>query len=480
MRLVFSYFVLIFLFSSCKKDVGQVNYGEYPAQIGKIINNSCAVSGCHNAQSYIAASSYNLESWESMFKGSKSGSPVIPFSSRFSSLCPLINTYADLGIQSTPVMPLNRTPLSYEQVKSVKDWIDAGAPDINGNIKWGDNPLRKKLYACNQGCDVITVFDSETQLPIRYIEVGNKNGVTEAPHQVRVSPDGKYWYVIFINSNIMQKFNCSDDSYVASIPLTPMAAGTGITDAYNWNTFVISNDSKRAYCVSWSTFGAVNAVDLENHKLLHYLAVGDNPHAITINFDNTKIYVGAQSGNFINEIDTALSSINPFSLDGSFPSGTSVIDAHDIILSAQNNSLVITCQKSKDVRVFSLATNSVTQIISLGLYIPQEIVYSPATNQYYVTCNDDVSSAIYKIDATSYVATKLNVGYQVHGLCTDEKKKILYVLSRNTQSTGPPSHHTSVCAGRNGFVNFIDMKTFTLMNMKYEMSVDPYFINPRP
>ena len=62
----------------------------------------------------------------------------------------------------------------------------------------------------------------------------------------------------------------------------------------------------------------------------------------------------------------------------------------------------------------------------------------------------------------------------------DEKKKIIYVLSRNTQSTGPPPHHSSLCAGRNGFVNFIDLKTFTLTTKKYELSVDPYFINPRP
>jgi hypothetical protein len=38
---------------------------------------------------------------------------------------------------------------------------------------WSDNPNRKKYYVLNQGCDVVTVFDAETQLPMRYITVGN-------------------------------------------------------------------------------------------------------------------------------------------------------------------------------------------------------------------------------------------------------------------------------------------------------------------
>ena len=29
-------------------------------------------------------------------------------------------------------------------VRTIKKWIDNGAPDINGKIKWADNPNRKK------------------------------------------------------------------------------------------------------------------------------------------------------------------------------------------------------------------------------------------------------------------------------------------------------------------------------------------------
>src|SRR5688572_2528647 len=134
---------LLFL-SDCRKDKGLAIYGSYPNEIGKIMVLKCAVSGCHNDASYIAAADLNLSTWQNLFKGSNSGSPVIPFRSDFSSLCYFINTYPELGPTNVPTMPLNAEKLSKEEVQAVKDWINEGAPDINGNIKWADNPNRKK------------------------------------------------------------------------------------------------------------------------------------------------------------------------------------------------------------------------------------------------------------------------------------------------------------------------------------------------
>lgn len=477
------FFIVFFI--SCKKDVGYVNKGDYPKEIGMIISKGCAVSGCHNSKSFEAASGYNLETWNDMFAGSRSGSPVIPFSSRFSSLCYYVNTYAELGLQNTPTMPLNKPALSFEEVKKIKTWIEDGAPDINGNIKWADNPARKKLYAVNQGCDVVTVFDAATQLPMRFIEVGNKPNVTEAPHQVRVSPDGKYWYVIFINNNIMQKFKCSDDSYVGEIPLSPLAAGTGITNALDWNTFVITKDSKRAYCVSWTPSGCIAAVDLEKQKLIHFIG-GQNyyPHAIALDGTDENLYVGAQTGNFMVKFDTAFSVSNQISLEnGPINTGTS-LDPHDILL-GPNNKLLITCQKSNEVRVYDITANLVTNTISTGVY-PQEIVYSPLVNSYFVTCSEDNTTfpgkvgVVSKINAGDYSVTNIQVGHQPHGIAIEESKRLIYVVSRNKSTNGPAPHHTSQCAGQNGFVNFVDLFSFTVLPKRYELSVDPYFIFTRP
>ena len=477
--------ILIFIiFISCKKDVGKINYGNYPADVGKIIANSCATSGCHNGVSYLSSGKLNLQSWVSMFAGSSSGSPVIPYNSKHSNLCYYINTYAELGLQNVPTMPLNKNPLTFDQVKLINEWINAGAPDVNGNVMWADNSQRKKLYAVNQGCDVVTVFDAETQLPMRYINVGNKVTI-ESPHQVRVSPDGQYWYVNFINSNILQKFRCSDDSYVGDIPLTPLAAGTGIDDAFYWNTFTISNDSKKAYCVSYQNSGKVSAVDLENRKLLYYIGGFVNPHGIVLNADNTKMYITAQSGNYITEFDTAFSSYTKYSLTNDPPIDyANPLFIHDIILSPNPNEIAVTCQLTNQVRIFNTLTHSVTATITTGL-LPQEIVYSAKANSYFITCQDDSllfpksHGVVTKINASNFAVQNVACGFQPHGIAIDDAKNLIYVLSRNVTDDGPVPHHTSACGGRNGFVSFIDLNSFTLLSKKYELSADPYFIAPR-
>lgn len=480
----FIYLFFLFLLVSCKRDIGKANFGNYPNEVGKIMVNKCATSGCHNELSYKAAAGLNLSSWEKLFEGATNGSAVIPYSSKFSYLCNFINVYSDLGPISEPTMPLNAESLSRDEVQLMIDWINNGAPDVNGNIKWADNPLRKKVYAVNQGCDVVTVIDSETQLPIRYIEVGNKAG-PDTPHSVRVSPDGQYWYVVFINNNVMQKFRCSDDTYVGDIPLTPKAAGINPNvDGFDWNTMVISKDSKRAYCVSWVQSGRVAAVDLVNRKLLHYMPNLNYPHGIALNDAQDSIYVASQTGNYISVIDSAFGFKDEFSIEAAPVNYNSSLDIHEMILSHDKQDLIVTCQKTNEVRKFNLATRQVT-VFSTGKY-PQEIVYSPSTHQYFVSCPYDSTTfagnmgmvAQFNEQLTS--STNIKVGSQPHGIGVDENKKLLYVVSRNLSANGPAPHHTNVCGNRNGFLNLIDMTTLKVLTKKTELSSDPYYVFARP
>jgi DNA-binding beta-propeller fold protein YncE len=359
-------------------------------------------------------------------------------------------------------------------------WINAGAPDVNGTIAFSGAAV-KKLYAVNQGCDVVTVFDSETHLPIRYIEVGSGKST---PHQVRVAPDGKFWYVLFLNSNVMKKYRCSDDNFVADIPLTPLAAKTGTQNALDWNTFVISDDGKRAYCVSWTAVGAVSTVDLMNHRLIRMSPGWNYPHGICLSKDGAKIYLAAQTGNYISEIDSAfnLSTLNEYALDGSQVSSVSSLDPHDMGLNEAGNRLYVTCQKSNEVIVFDLISKSSVARIQTPYY-PQEIVYSEKYKSWYLSCSGDGSptdlGSVMKIN--SDLSTLIvRHGAQPHGLAVDERSGLLYVLSRNISTSGPLPHHTSQCQGKNGFVSFLDPLDLKSTGDKFELSVDPYFIYPQP
>lgn len=459
---------LYLLFSSCRKDIGLNNYGNFPNEVGKIFVTQCATSGCHNDASYLAAAGLNLSSWDKLFNGSFSGSPIIPFSSKYSSLCYFIDAYNPLIPINNPTMPLNKKILNENEVTVIKNWIDAGAPAIDGKIKWSDNDSRKKMYVTNQGCDVVTVFDAETKLPMRFIEVGIDSVTIEVPHMIKISPDGKYWYVVFTNSNIIQKFSCADDKLIAT---------TNIGSNYDWNTFIISDDGKRAYCVAWNSNGHIASVDLEQMKLIKNIGGFAYPHGVGLNAGNDTVYMTAQSGNFIFKLDSGLTSSQQISLDGLPPSSASSLNPHEFLISTDKQNFYITCSKSNELRVFNIASQIVTQIIPTGK-TPLEMALSTQNNKLFVTCINDTTGgakgSVEAINILNYSHQNIKVGAQPHGLAVDEDRQILYLLSRNLNSSGPAPHHTSVCGGRNGFVNFIDVNTLQILKQKTELSTDPY------
>lgn len=471
------YSLFAFIFFSCTKDSAPPTFGDYPTEIGKIMTYKCATAGCHNNASYKAAANLNLSSYADLFKGSSNGSPVIPFRSDFSSLCYFINTYPALGLINSPTMPLNNTPLSQTEVQTIKDWIDEGAPDINGKVMWSENLNRKKYYVLNQGCDVVTVFDTETQLPIRCITVGNKPNVAESPHMIRVSPDGNYWYVVFVGNSILQKFRTSDDQLVGEVNLGPQQ---------NWNTITLSNDNKKAYCMAWPN-GNISVVNLVNMQVIHYYSNAFlNGHGTALNNTNDTLYVTSQTGNFIFKIDTGFSSLPiQIRLDPTqAPSSLSSLDPHEIIFSPDGTNYFVSCQNSNEIRVFSRLGDNLLHVIPTGVY-PLEMAKSNLTNKLYVSCENDpnvnpkIKGSVTVIDMNTFVGTNYKVGYEPHGIAIDDINGYLIVASRNINVTGPTPHHSGVC-GRNGFINYFNILTMELLNKKTEVAADPYSITIRP
>jgi len=468
--------LLVGVWTGCKKNQGYATKGNYPAEIAKIIIPNCATAGCHDAISYEGASGLDLSTWGGAFKGTRNGAAIIPYSAEYSTLTYFINTYAELGLQNQPTMPLNGNKLSYQEVQTIKNWIQSGAPSDEGTIS--DEGLEEVGFVVNQGCDVITVMRRSDGVPIRYIPCGTKASA-DIPHQIKVSPDKKYFYVVFINNNIIQQFRCSDYTWVKNIPLTPAAAGTGFADALDWNTLTLSRDGKRAYCVSWTQSGHIAAVDLEQGQLLHYLGGQHYPHGVCLDNSQQFIYVTAQTGNFITRIDTGFTASELIPLSGNNIEYGNSLNIHEVIPSTDGKQLWVTCQGTHEVRVLDLASLSVVRVIPVGQQ-PQEIVYSGLTECYYTTCiadkNGNGSGALSKIKAGSYEAETLTIGFQPHGLAVDEKYDQLWLASRNIDATGPTPHHTSVCGGRNGFIQFLSLSQFKDLGKKFEVSADPYSI----
>jgi WD40 repeat protein len=89
----------------------------YPGDIEPIFQEKCTV--CHNHT--VRQGGLNLESYESLMNGSKSGAVIVPGQSGESRLVKMIE-----GI-IMPRMPVG-DQLSADEIKVIKGWVDAGAP----------------------------------------------------------------------------------------------------------------------------------------------------------------------------------------------------------------------------------------------------------------------------------------------------------------------------------------------------------------
>lgn len=469
-------------FATCKSDKGSVDLGGYPTAVGKLIETKCANRGCHDEVSKNGAAGLSMETWDALFNGENTGAVVIPYRPDYSIFSFVINTYPDLGIIVKPTMPYNKPALSRDEVILLQNWIANGAPDRNGKVKFADNTQRKKIYVTNQGCDVVTVFDQETGLPMRYINVGKTSSI-ESPHMIRVSPDGKYWYVVFSAGAYVQRYKTSDDSFDAEVNV-----GTG-----NWNSITISSDSKDAYVVDWSSFGRIGHIDLQTMTLSLPVWQGSNlfdfPHGGALNKTNDTLYCTGQTGNFIYKIPVAdPASAEQVSLDGNPAVTSSSLDVHEISFSPDFTKYFVTCQRTNEVRIMQTSDDQLLKVIPVGLY-PQELSVSRSSKYLFVSCPEDTitfpgfrgSVAIIDYQSNTLVS-KVFTGFQPHGLVVDDAKKMVYVANRNVTTKGPAPHHLGVCGGRNGYVTFIDMTTFELAKLpdggerRIELSVDPYSV----
>lgn len=325
--------MLLAFFSTCKSDKGTPDYNEFPDEVGKIIFTKCATPGCHTDASKDGAAGLSMESWDKLFEGGTGSACVIPYRSDYSTFFSYINTYPDLGVMLSPTMPYNKPALSREEVTILKNWIDSGAPNRACQVKFADDPNRKKFYVTNQGCDVVTVFDQKTLLPMRYINVG-ASASTESPHMIRVSPDGQYWYVVFIAGQYIEKYRTSDDSFVARAFI-----GSG-----SWNTFVITSNSQTAYCIDFNG-GKIATVDLPSMTAPLPVAGLSFPHGSTLDNTNTILYVTEQQNSKIYKVPVAdFSTFYEVNLYSGTTTPSPTLNSHDIRFTPDGTKYFVTCQ----------------------------------------------------------------------------------------------------------------------------------------
>ena len=475
--------------------------GEYPKEVGAILINKCAVSGCHNQASYVYAGGLLLDSWSHLLNGSASGAAIVAYSPQFSPLLYHTNTDSSLGIIDLPAMPYSTPgkpmpPLSKTEYQTLYNWIAKGAPDKNGNIPFASDPTtRQKIYLTQSGCDLVAVIDAQTRVVMRYIPVGLNPGQIENMHDIEVSSDGMYAYIVFLAGNYIQKIDTRTDTVVASLNL-----GTINSFSYGWSILLISptgNDLVTSDFLS-SSPGFVTPVITAGNMQIGSWNAGPSftyPHGIGACPSFDTFFVTCQFGNIVYKFSTNIvPGKNPLfkqiPIEGAafITDSNKSVDPHQIQMSPDNSKYFVTCQRSNEVRVMDAYTDQLLDSISVGIK-PQEMALSESHHYLFVACEEDSNAigrkgSIYVLD---YTQTPLKIVkvlygnfYQPHDITVDEKDGLIFIPSLNANPNGPAPHHATSCGGRAGWYSVYNLNTLEPAdNKQYNVLVYPYAIATR-
>lgn len=449
---------------------------QFPKAVGDIFINRCATAGCHNAQSYTNAGGLRLDSWQALFGGGNNGAVVVPYSQGFSSLLYFINTFSELGPIAQPTMPLFNQALTRAEYQMIADWVKMGAPNQNGQIAFAtDSQNRQKIYLSQQGCDLVAVIDAASRVVMRYIPVGMSPAI-ESPHCVRVASDGLYAYVSYLGGTFIQKIDTRRDTVVASLDV-----GVG-----SWNVFTLSPNGRQMMLSDWTGNGRMLLINTESMAIEQVYPGLVYPHGVASNADFSMFYVTAQYGNIVYKFSADGSVFQQISIDGGAPSTLQGLrDPHEIMMVPDRSRYFLTCEASNEVRVMDATADTLVRVIAVGR-VPQEMAISQTRPLIFVTCMEDQSSlanykgSVYAINYETYETIRIDgTFYQPHAITVDDRNNTFYVISRNANPAGPAPHHSSSCAGRNGYYQVYDLNTLQPLPKRYEVTVEPYSADVR-
>lgn len=474
--------------SSCRKEEKLLmeNKG-YPTEIAAIIHKNCSTTGCHTTASKNAAGGISMSTWDELMEGGNNiNAYVVPYSPDQSPLLYVINSYEELGPILSPKMPFNQPAFSRATVQILMDWINNGAPNEYGNIKFSSYQNRSMIYVLNGQCNLISVIDVETGLVMRYVDINEGGG--EFAEIIKVAPNGEYYYVVH-QSGIMKKFNISDNSKNAQLDL-----GTGF-----WRSMAISADSKKAFITDWSGNSALygGQIALINLESMTPITVHNNPldsiyfpFGITVNNDFSIAYSSCQTGNFIYKFDLT-DLMNPIISKVILESGDNIgytsspYRPGNIILSSDESKYYVICEQSNEIRIYNSLDDQLIAINSTGTN-PQNLVFSDKHGIYAVTCMEDQTTftegkgSVILFDALAHTEIKrIYPGYQPKGIVIDNTGDFLFIINRNADPIGADApHHYSDCEGNNGYAVKIDLNTLELIeDYKPELNVNPYAVD---
>ena len=363
--------------NSCKKDevlMPVIDYTaidtiHYSQHVQPILNNSCAVSGCHdgiNVQTHGAG--LVLTSWDELVKGSQFGEDIIPLKPARS----LLVTLFDGTTLRKPHPSLGNYSLSSAEVQFLKRWISEGARNDAGLVPYRNSV--HKVYVPNQAEDAVAIIDIDNLVVSKYVDVG-RFPILEGPHFIAANSD--YWYVSLISTGEVWKFDAHADTLVktGTVPGAPAL-------------LALTQDGSKLYVSQFMTSSTnkVSVLNTATMTLLKTINVWTMPHGIRMNHAGTLLYVANMMSDNISVIDVTADTVVatiPLANDVN-PFGSPKYMPMEVAVSPNDSLVLATCSDMQEVRMFSTSTNALVDSFHVGNQ-PWHLQFSPDGDFCYVT-----------------------------------------------------------------------------------------------
>jgi YVTN family beta-propeller protein len=445
-----------------------VPVGEFTASVQPILHRHCGGSSCHGGGPQGFAGGLDLTSYEGVLRGSKYGAVVVSGHVFMSHLVQTINqTDTTLSPISSLAMPASRDLLSRSEIETIAAWIRNGARNDVGKLPFPEPRPLGKVYFTSQAVDLVGVLDLQTGLVIRYVTVGNElpfSTAPQAPHNVQIDDQGRYYYVTMIGANLLKKYDALTNELLAETPV-------GTSPAH----VVITADGSKAYVTNFDlNVGRVYVLDTGTMQVTRVIAIPGlmrGTHGARLSHDGRYCYIGSNGSDLMQVIRTDTDEVIahiPVAPDVP-PVGSFVYRPYQIAVRSDDRFIYLTNNNQASVsvieRIPATQPGDEDQFVFVRLVaVESRPLQCEVTRdmRYLLVCNQ-ASRSVSVIDTDTYEVVHIrNVGPQPHGIDITEDSRTAYVTCEN-QGGGEPAHHPLVGSTAPGFIAVIDVTTKSLV-----------------
>lgn len=180
-----------------------------------------------------------------------------------------------------------------------------------GLLAWsGATWAADKVYVANEGADTVSVLDAASFKTLANVRVG------KMPHNVQVSPDGKFAWVTnngepgptteaAVHKGMAQGAHevMAQPGAVWVIDTSTDAVVARVTVGMHPAHVVVSPDGRLAYVTNGGD-NTVSVIDTSARSLVATIPVGQFPHGLRVRPDGKEVYVANLKGGTVSVIDT--------------------------------------------------------------------------------------------------------------------------------------------------------------------------------